>query len=302
MKDRSRIFGVLLILLAAGLWASSGIFITGVLTHSDISPLNLAFLRVLLTFVVLFGILGGWKPKNLHVEKKDWIWLALMGGIGIGLFFAIWNYSVIINGISIATIFQYNEAVIISIAAVFYFGESMHWRKVTAIIGSVLGTALISGIVGINTDQIIRIGLFFGVGSALAHSAFNLFGKKLSGSYPPSTIILYSFGFATLILLPFQFINPLPDSVSIKAVSHLLVLVLGPTLVGFASYNTALKWLPVSTASVIATSEVPMAAILGILFLGETLGPWQVLGALLVVLGVILVSVRRNQAAVKIRI
>lgn len=299
MKNQSRVFGVLLILLAAGLWASSGIFVNGVVAHSDISPLNLAFLRELLTFLMLFGIIRIWKPNTLRIEKKDWIWLALMGGIGIGLFHALWNYSVIINGMSVATMLQYNEAVIISIAAVFFFRERMHWRKVVAIIGSLIGTALISGILGFDAGHISRIGLFIGVGSSIAHSAFSLFGKKLSGHYPANSIILYAFGFATLVLLPFQFMGPAPTYVSMKAIGYLLILVLGPTLVAFAAYTTALKWLPVSTAAVIATSEVPMAAIFGILFQGETLGRWQVMGASLVVLGVILVSSSGTRTPVK---
>jgi drug/metabolite transporter (DMT)-like permease len=48
----------------------------------------------------------------------------------------------------------------------------------------------------------------------------------------------------------------------------------------------------VSTAAVIATSEAPLAALMGTIFVGETLGHWQVLGAALVVLGGTLVSIR----------
>ncbi len=302
MKNQARFLSVLLILLAAGLWASSGIFVNGVVTNSDISPLNLAFLRELLTFLALFGIVRVWQRKPLQVEKKDWIWLVLMGGIGIGLFHAIWNYSVIINGMSVATMLQYNEAVIISISAVLFFKERMHWRKIVAIIGSLIGTALISGVMGFDAAKIARIGLLIGVGSAVAHSTFSLFGKKLSGSYPTSTIIVYAFGFATLTLLPFQFVDPVPTYVSAKAIGHLLILVLGPTLVAFAAYTTALKWLPVSTAAVIATSEVPMAALFGTIFLGETLGRWQVIGAGLVVFGVILVSIEGKRKLPKTKI
>jgi drug/metabolite transporter (DMT)-like permease len=148
--------------------------------------------------------------------------------------------------------------------------------------------------VGFDTAKVTTVGLSIGVGSAIAHSAFSLFGKKLSGSYPASTVILYAFGFGTLVLVPFQFIDPISSYISVKAIEHLLILVLGPTLVGFAAYTTALKWLPVSTAAVIATSEVAMAALFGTIFLGEILGHWQVIGAGLVVLGVILVSIRRK--------
>jgi drug/metabolite transporter (DMT)-like permease len=299
MNTHSRAYGILLILMSAALWASSGIFVNGVVANSDISPLNLAFLRELLTFALLLIIMRTRKLETSRVSKKDWIWLALMGGIGIGFFHALWNYSVIINGMAVATMLQYNEAVIISIAAVFFFKERMHWRKIMAITGSLMGTAMISGIVGFEASFISKLGLIIGIGSAIAHSAFSLFGKKLSGQYPPSSIVLYAFGFATLVLIPFQFLGGLPTTVSIKAVGDLLILVLGPTLVAFAAYTMALRWLPVSTAAVIATSEVPMAAFFGILFQGETLGSWQAIGASLVVLGVILVSSGRTGTPAK---
>jgi DME family drug/metabolite transporter len=292
MRNRERVPGVLLILLAASLWASSGIFVNGVITNSDLSLLNLALLRDLLTFLMLLGIMRAWKAEILQVKKKDIAWLALMGGIGIGIFHAIWNFSVITNGMSVATMLQYNEAVIISIAAVFFFDERMHWRKVIAITGSLIGTALISGGFDLDAIHITRIGLIFGISSAVAHSAFSLFGKKLTGSYPASTVVVYAFGFAALSLVPFQFFSGAPSYVTGKAVGHLLLLVLGPTLIGFAAYTAALKRIPVSTAAVIATSEVPMAALFGVILLGESLGRWQVFGAFLVVLGVILVSLK----------
>jgi drug/metabolite transporter (DMT)-like permease len=292
MEKRTRFLSISLVLFAASLWASSGIFVNGVLTHSDLSPINLAFLREILTFLFLIVIFRIRKQKILPVKKQDLIWLALMGGVGIGLFHAIWNYSVIINGMSVATMLQYNEAVIISIAAVIFFKERIHWRKVAAIIGSLSGTALISGIVGIDTTQVTKIGLIIGISSALAHAAFHLFGKKLSGSYPTSTIMVYAFGFATLILLPFQLSAPIPSYLPTKAILYLIILVSGPTLSAFAVYTLALKWLPISTAAVIATFEVPMAVLFGTVFLSETLDQWQIIGAAFVILGVMLVSIR----------
>ena len=57
--------------------------------------------------------------------------------------------------------------------------------------------------------------------------------------------------------------------------------------------------MPVSTANIIAISEVPMAAIFGYVFLHETLGAWQTTGAVLVVLSVVLVSMGRGNTPVK---
>jgi len=292
-----RVTSILFILLAACAWASSGLFIKGITAKSDLSPLNLAFLRESLTFFVLLIVALVWKPGCFRVAKVDLIWLALMGGVGIGYFHALWNTSVLVNGMSIATMLQYNEAVIISLAAVYFFQERMHWRKVIAILGSLGGTALISGVMGVGGVKISLFGLAIGLGSAVAHAGFNLFGKKLSGSYPPLTIVLYAFGLGSLALLPLQFLEPLPTAVSPTAVGYLLVLVLVPTVLAFAAFTASLQWMPVSTANIIAISEVPLAALFGTIFLRETLDGWQTFGVLLVVLSVVLVSLRRAKDA-----
>jgi drug/metabolite transporter, DME family len=295
MLAKSRIQSILFILLAASGWASSGLFINGIASHSDLSPLNLAFLRELFTFLVFLIVVLVWDRKYFKVAKKDLIWLALMGGIGIGYFHALWNASVLINGMSIATMLQYNEAVIISLAAAYFFKEHIHWRKIVAILGSVGGTALISGLITLEAGKVSVLGLLIGLSSAVAHAGFNLFGKKLCGSYSAITIMLYAFGFGTLALLPLQFIQPLPTFVSPPAILHLAILVIYPTVLAFAFFTAALKKMPVSTANIIATSEVPMAAVLGYVFLHETLDTWQTIGAGLVVLSVVLVSFGAQQ-------
>ena len=298
MLSQRRITSVFLIIFAASGWASSGLFINGIAANSDLTPLNLAFFRETFSFIVYLIIILWWKPEYLRVARKDLIWLALMGGIGIGLFHAIWNTSVLVNGMSIGTMLQYNEAIIISLAAVYFFQEKMHWRKLFAIAGSLGGTALIAGIISLDTQTLSSFGLLAGLGSAVAHACFNLFGKKLSGNYHPITIVLYAFGFGSLVLLPLQFINPLPSIISPVAIGYLAILVIYPTVLAFTSFTAALQWMPVSTANIIAISEVPMAAMLGYIFLGETLTPWQTVGAVFVLFSVILVSIGQRKTPI----
>jgi len=296
MVVRQRLISIGLILFAATAWASSGLFVGGVLQHSEMSPISLAFWRDFYTFVLLLIVTLVWKPDRLRVGKPDLIWLALMGGLGIGLFHAIWNFSVLENGMAIATMFQYNETIIITLAAVLFFKEPLSWRKILAIFCSITGTALISGIKNLQISQVTTTGLVLGLSTALGHAMFSLFGKKLTAGYEALTVVLYAFGFGSLVLLPFQVFLYQPPVMTPEAGWHLAVLVLGPTLLSFAAFVAALRWMPVSNAAIIATSEVPLAALMAFLFLGETLGGWQILGGSLVIVGVVMVSVpaRKN--------
>jgi len=73
--------------------------------------------------------------------------------------------------------------------------------------------------------------------------------------------------------------------------------ILFPTLGGFGLYTMGLQKLPASVAAIIATTEVPLAAIVAYLALGERLDAVQWVGMLLVMTGVALISMPRRWLA-----
>lgn len=97
-------------------------------------------------------------------------------------------------------------------------------------------------------------------------------------------------GFGTLSLAPFQIGLPLPFPVAPTVLWQFAALTFLTTIVGFGLYTMALQRLPASVAAIAATTEVPFASILSYFVLAERLDGWQILGALLVVAGVILIS------------
>jgi uncharacterized membrane protein len=74
------------------------------------------------------------------------------------------------------------------------------------------------------------------------------------------------------------------------AVRSFVALLLVTTIMGFARYTAGLRHLQASVAPIAANAEVPFAAFLSYMILGERLDQWQVLGAFLIVGGVTLVS------------
>jgi drug/metabolite transporter (DMT)-like permease len=134
------------------------------------------------------------------------------------------------------------------------------------------------------------VGLLLSLGSALTYAGITLFAKKLSGAYNPFVILMYSFGFASLALLPFQIGRPLPTQVSGAAVAAFAGLVLLTTIAGYGAYTLALRHLQASVASILAMSEVLFAAFFGYVLLGERMNGWQILGALVIVGAVVLLT------------
>lgn len=283
--------GISLVVLATIFWSTSGIFISLIMEGSELSAVGLAFWRDLSTFVILLVGIGVTNPKRLRVNKSDLPWLAAMGAISIGVFHILWNSAVVMIGASLATVIQCNAPIFVTIMAYFVFQEAITIRKLMAIALAVAGTILVAGLGNGGDWKILPIGLLIALGSAIMYGTFSLFGKKISGDYSPWTILLYVFGFGTAALFVYQLGTPDPWPSSPAIIPWFTGLVLISTIAGFASYTAGLQKLPASTASITAMTEIFFASAMAYIFLGERLDAWQIMGAVLVVSGVVLVSV-----------
>ena len=241
-----RIKGILIVVLATIFWSTSGIFISLVVRNWDISAVSLAFWRDLTTFSTLLIGTALLRPALLRVKRKDLPWLLAMGAISIGFFHVLWNTSVLSLGASVSTVIQSNAPIFVTLMAWIIFKEALTIRKIIAVAFSVAGTVLISGILGMNTIQISKLGLVASLSSAVFYGCFSLFGKKLTGDYNSWTILLYIFGFASLTLLPFQILNPSPFPYQFPALIYFIGLILISTICGFALYTTGLGRLQAS--------------------------------------------------------
>jgi len=287
--------GLSLVLLASALFASGGIFIARVLDESQVSPLGLAFWRDLGTFACLLIGVAARRPSLLRVAPRDLPYLAGMGAIGVGAVHVVWIASVGMNGVSVAAVIQQaNTPVFVAVMAWLFWREPLFKRKLLAIALAIAGTVLIARLDRLGAMRITVLGLALGLASAVTSGSFSLFGKKLSGDYSPWTILFYGFGVGTLVLLPFQIRAAFPWPLPWTVLGNYAGLVLLGTFFGYTLYTLGLSRLQASAASLVATAELPFTAILSYLLLRERLDPWQVVGAALVLFGVILIALPRR--------
>jgi len=299
---KRRLGGLALVVLATMCWSTSGIFIHWVVAGSGISAVGLAFWRDLTTFLTLLAGLRLLKPELLRVRRKDLPWLAAMGALSIGTFHVLWNTSVLVVGVSVATVIQCNAPIFVTLMAWVLWREPLTPLKLLAIVLAVVGIAFIARLDNLSGTDITLTGVLIALASAIAYGSFSLFGKKLTGSYSSWTVLVYVFGCAALILLPFQIGRPLPAGIPTETLWSFAALVLFTTITGFGLYTAGLSRLQASIASITSNTEVPFAALLSYFLLGERLDWLQILGAALVVGGVVLVSLprrRRQRTAVE---
>jgi drug/metabolite transporter (DMT)-like permease len=204
-----------------------------------------------------------------------------------------WNLGVFLNGAAVATVQQAAMPAIVAVVAWLIWRESLTWTKIVAIILTFLGTVLVSGLDVLGQADVSLSGLLAGLAIPITYAAWNLLGKKVRGTYNPITTLTYAFGFGALVLLPLQFFTPQPGPVVASGLLWFAGMIILATIIPFSAYTLALGRLPASVATILAMSEIAFVAAYAYILLGERLAASQILGALLVVGGVLLLSWRR---------
>ena len=296
--DGSSVVGVLGVLAATASWGLSGVFVKLVTQSVDVSALALAFWRDLTTFFVLFVGLRLFRPAWLQVRRRDLGWLAAFGG-SLGIFHVFWNLGVMVNGAAVATVQQAAMPAIVALVAWVIWRESLTWKKIVAILLTFVGTVLVSGLDVLRQADISLVGMLIGLGIPITYAAWNLFGKKVRQRYSPLTTLTYAFGFGALVLLPLQIFTSQPWPVSPKAWGAFVGLIVVATILPFSLYTFALGRLPASVASILAMAEIPIVAVYAYVLLNERLGVDQTIGAVLVVMGVLMLTRRRAKRTVQ---
>ncbi len=300
---RMRVVGYLAVVAATACWGMSGIFVKFVVASSDVSALALAFWRDLFTFLVLLVGVGTLRPDLLRVQRRDLPLLIGMGA-GLGTFHVFWNLGVLLNGAAVATVQQAAMPAVVTVLAWIFWRESLTWNKLLAIVLAFVGTVLVSGLdiadLAIRCQaESTRAGLLAGLGIPLSYAAWNLVGKKARERYGPLAILTFGFGFAALVLFPFQFFTPQPWPVLGLSWLWFAGLIVISTILPFSLYTFGLGRLPASVASILAMTEIPIVAVYAYLILGERMTGDQILGSVLVVGGVLLLSRRGRRGTAR---
>jgi drug/metabolite transporter (DMT)-like permease len=286
--------GSVAVLVATACWGTSGVFISLILATEEVSVLALNFWRDLMTFLILLVGLRLLRPARLQVKRGDLIWLGMLGA-SMSVLHVVWSVAVLLNGAAVATVQQAVMPAMVAAAAWLIWGEPLTGRKVLAIILTFAGTVFVSGLGVLGQAHLTLSGFLVGLGLPTLYAGWNLFMKRVRTANNLFATLTYSFGFGTLVLLPLQFFTPQPHSLSPTVLLYFMGLILVATVAGFTIYTFAVGRLQASVATILAMAEIPVVAVYAFIFLGERLSIDQILGAVLVTVGVLMLSLRRRK-------
>lgn len=299
--------GALLIALAALLWATTGIVAKSLFTGTELQPVTLGFLRLVVA-VPFFWLLmlrerqqlkrtpegtsaatgGVWK-----MGKKAFLPLA-----ALGLFQAFYQGSYLLavdlTGAGIATLIALClPPVLVSLLAAPLLGEKPGWLTIAALIAAIIGTGMLV-LSDMDTAGTLRLGgILVALFAAVVYSGFTLTSRYSSAGTGVFTTAFICFFTAALIMLPVVALSGGFEGLNSLGVSQwLMIAYIGvvPTCIGYVSFFTGMKTTPATLSSIIVTMEPLFVALLAWLFLGEVLGPTGIAGALILTAAVIVAS------------
>lgn len=281
--------GYSLVLLAASLWATIGLFYKSLSGHYSLSLHEIVFWRAAIAALALFLILRLRQPDSLVVQRRDWPLFTGFGLLGVAAFYVVYIYAITLVGVGVAAVLMYTAPAWVTLFSVLFMGERLTWRKTSALLLAITGCALVGRIYDLQRLQFNLAGLFAGLGAGLTYGIYILFGKAAAQRrYSAWTSMGVALGLGAFFLLPLQAAADLGRVLtSPPALFWLLVMGLVPTLGGGVSFNAALHWLPASNASIVATLEPAIAIFLGWAILDERLGALQIGGAVLILAAVV---------------
>jgi drug/metabolite transporter (DMT)-like permease len=225
------------------------------------------------------------------------------------LFNSTWALSVAINGAAVATVLAYSSAAFTALLGWLLLKESLDLPKVIAVVLSVGGIALVSNALDSALWALNTGGVLAGVLSGLSYALYSLMGRYSSQrGINPWTSLLYIFAIGSVFMLAVNLGlgQYLPGGAKTSSDMFwlgnawsgwlvLLVLAMVPTLMGFGLYNVSLHYLPSSVANLILTSEPIVTSAIAYFMFGEILTPVQILGAGLILAGVVLIRLTRKE-------
>lgn len=286
-------WGYIAVTAAAACWGTSGIFIKLIMTGSGLTATSLAFWRDTAAFLLFFCICALFRRRELRIHTSDWPWLALMGA-SLGLFHVSWNLGIVLNGPAITTVQQAAMPVIVIVVARVVWQEPLTVRKICAIILIITGTIFVSGILSSVRSDVTAAGVAAGFCVPLFYAAWSMFGKKVSGQHAPEVVLTYAFGIAAMVLLPFQFSLASPLPVPPLTWIWFAGLIGVSTVAGFFAFTWGLKQLPAGVTSILVMSEILFVSVYAYYLLGEMMTTTELIGAFLVICGVVTLLERRK--------
>lgn len=266
--------------------ASSGVLVR----LADTTPVTVAFYRCLIALPILGAIAFAEKKRFGPLPSRVRV-LAWIAGVFFAVDLVFWHHAIAAVGAGLATVLGNLQVVIVGFAAWAILDEKPHKTLFVSVPIVLIGVVLISGVVGADAyGSDPAMGVLYGVLTSIAYAAFILILRQGSSDLrrvggPLFHATWMSAGAALAYGLVADEMVWTPGWASI---GWLAVLALTSQVAGWLLISRSLPRLPAAVTSVVLLLQPVGAMTLSAIVLGEDPGAIQLVGAVLILAGVII--------------
>lgn len=273
--------GIPLVLLAGCLWGLSGVLGQLLFQSTDISIGYVSTIRMLVSGVGILSIciikkdssmFAIWKNKNAMIRL---FFFAIAGVMSVQY---TYFSAIAASNAATGTVLQYTYPILMLLYTALYMKKMPSIQEIFAIISAFLGIVLISTHGNLHTLSISKAALAWGLSSAVAFVIYTVSPQKLHNHY--SIFAVTGWGFLLAGILMCIITKSYAVHVSFTPYSVLLVAAIAifGTLIPFLIYGFGVRLLGNVKASLFATVEPVVSAILAFFLANVTFTKIDILG------------------------
>jgi drug/metabolite transporter (DMT)-like permease len=275
------------LLVGAVLVGASPIFVR----LSELGPMATAFYRPFLAIPVLMLWMAADRqraPVSTRPAGRSDYFRLMLAGVFFAGDLAFWHLSILHTSVANATLFANFAPIFVTLGAWLLFSHRVT-RKYLAGLALALGGAMVLAAENLAFAPEHLLGDFFGLVTAMFLASYILSISRLRSGFSTATTMAWSSVGTAAVLLP---VALLMGEGMIAATFQGWMILIGLALLSHAAGQGAIAYalahLPPGFSSVGLLLEPIAAALLAWIILAEAVSPWQALGGLVILWGILL--------------
>jgi drug/metabolite transporter (DMT)-like permease len=296
LKPSPRLSAILQAVFVTFLWSTSWVLIKLGL-RGDLPPITFAGLRYGLAFLCLvpFVLLNPNHRNALrHISRADWVRLTLLGIVFYTLAQGAQYVSLAYLPAVVVNLLLNLSPVAVGLMAFFSTKEPPTVLQWLGIILATIGAGIY--FLPFTLPTAVFVGLAAAIVAILANSIATLQGRQANRdmSLPPLLVTFVSMGIGAALMLVIGMAFQGPGKPTLLDWGFIVWMAVVNTAFAFTLWNNTLRTLTATESAILNSLMMPQIAILAVVFLGETLTLKEIVGLVLVGIGVLIVQLKRR--------
>lgn len=291
--DTTKRKSYLLILGAGFFWGITGLFFR-YLEGRGVVPMEVVLLRMGFAALIL-GFYMAVKDRRLFRFRLRDLWCLAGAGLSCLVMFGCYFTAMTYTTLAVAGVLLYTAPGFVVLFSAMLFRERITVQKIFALILLFGGCLCCGGVVG-SSQTLTAQGLLFGIGSGVAYSLYTVFSRysTLRG-YSAFSITFYAMLFGSIGALFLVDLPVLGAKMTAPVWGFGIGIGFFCCVLPYLLYTAGMQKIENGEAAMLATSEPLVAALFSVVWFGEAMTVYTVLGVMLMVMGILAMNLNLSR-------